>query len=97
MADSPPAPVRSIAFSRKPAAVTCTGFCVARFCKIDPRSPHLHCDALSFPNGRTALVNMLSEGQCARVLQLPIIRQEKKVDIHTKHDPMSEADSLVWA
>jgi hypothetical protein len=38
------------------------GFCVARFCAIEPRAPHQHHDALSFPDGNTVLVNLLSEG-----------------------------------
>src|ERR1700759_930033 len=49
-----------------------TGFCVARFFKIQPQSRNLHRDALSFPDGTTVLVDWLSEGQCARVLQLPV-------------------------
>jgi hypothetical protein len=79
-----------------------SGFTVARFCKIEPRSPFLHRDALSFPDGTIVLVNMLSEGQCARVLQLPVIPQEK--DIVTRddqdpvlQDPVIDVDSLVWA
>ena len=55
------------------------GFCVARFCAIEPRAPHQHHDALSFPDGNTVLVNLLSEGQYARVLQLPVIRREQDV------------------
>ncbi len=73
------------------------GFCVARFCEIEPRSPDLHRDALLFPDGTTVLVHNLSEGQCARVIQLPVIRQEKNVDIRAEQDPVPEADSLVWA
>jgi hypothetical protein len=35
--------------------------------------------ALSFPDGNTVLVNLLSEGQYARVLQLPVVRREQDV------------------
>jgi hypothetical protein len=52
------------------------GFRVARFCQIAPRAPEQHHDALSFPDGKTVLVNLLSEGQLARVIQLPV-RPEK--------------------
>ena len=52
-----------------------TGFRVARFCRVQPRAPEQHHDALAFPDGSMVLVNLLSEGQRARVLQLPVIRQ----------------------
>jgi hypothetical protein len=54
------------------------GFRVARFCQIEPGAPHQHHDALSFPDGNTVLVNLLSEGQHARVLQLPVVAQDHK-------------------
>jgi hypothetical protein len=89
---------RSYLFTRDDREIIrSAGFCVALFCKIEPRSPDLHRDALLFPDGTTVLVNKLSEGQCARVLQLPVNRQEKNVDIRAERDPASEADSLVWA
>ena len=72
-----------------------SGFTVARFCKIEPRSPFLHRDALSFPDGTIVLVNMLSEGQCARVLQLPVIPQEKNTVTRGDQDPVLDVDSLV--
>jgi hypothetical protein len=50
-----------------------SGFCVARFCTIKPCAPEQHHDALEFPDGNTVLVNLLSEGQRARVLQLPVV------------------------
>jgi hypothetical protein len=52
-----------------------TGFCVARFCQLEPRAPEQHRDALSFPDGSTVLVNTMSEGQQARVIQLPVVGQ----------------------
>ena len=73
------------------------GFTVARFCKVEPRPLSLHRDALSFPDGTIALVNMLSEGQCARVLQLPVIPQEKNTVTRADQDPVLDVDSLIWA
>jgi hypothetical protein len=61
-----------------------TGFCVARFCTLQPRAPEQHHDALSLPDGSTVLVNVLSEGQYARVLQLPVIRQEQITNVHAE-------------
>jgi hypothetical protein len=57
------------------------GFCVARFCTLEPRPPEQHRDALAFPDGKTVLVNVLSEGQYARVVQLPVIRTGEHVNI----------------
>jgi len=65
-----------------------TGFRVARFCRIQPRAPEQHHDALAFPDGSMVLVNLLSEGQRARVLQLPVIRHEQ----NAKADPEKKAD-----
>jgi hypothetical protein len=45
---------------------------VARFRQIDTRGPHMHHDALEFPDGQIVLVNDLREGQRATVLQLPV-------------------------
>jgi len=42
--------------------------------------PDLHRDALAFPDGNTVLVNLLSEGQHARVIQLPVTRQENSAE-----------------
>jgi len=56
-----------------------TGFCVARFCKVEPRASEQHRDALEFPDGSTVLVNTMSEGQHARVIQLPVVGQEQNV------------------
>ena len=44
---------------------------VARFRQVDKDVPHLHHDALEFPDGRAVLVTRLVEGQRATVLQLP--------------------------
>jgi hypothetical protein len=44
---------------------------VARFRKINNDQPHLHHDALEFPDGQIVLLTRLCEGQHATVLQLP--------------------------
>jgi hypothetical protein len=74
-----------------------TDFCVARFCAIEPRGPDQHHDALAFPDGNTVLVNMLSEGQHARVLQLPVIRQGQNVDAHAQRTVILALDPEVTA
>jgi hypothetical protein len=52
-----------------------TGFPVARFCYVDAHVPNQHHDALEFPDGRKVLVTVLTSGQRARVLQLPLSRE----------------------
>jgi len=44
---------------------------VARFRLVNRDQPHVHHDALEFPDGHTVLVTRLCEGQHAIVLQLP--------------------------
>jgi hypothetical protein len=44
---------------------------VARFCHLNEAQPHVHYDALEFPNGLIMRVTRLRTGQRARVLQLP--------------------------
>ncbi len=44
---------------------------VARFRQIDKNHPHVHHDALEFPDGSVVLLTRLLEGQRATVLQLP--------------------------
>ena len=50
---------------------------VARFRQIDMNMPHVHHDALEFPDGQCVLVTRLMEGQKVTVLQLPATPQEK--------------------
>jgi hypothetical protein len=47
---------------------------LARFRQINADKPHVHHDALEFPNGESVLLTRLSPGQCATVLQLPAMR-----------------------
>lgn len=48
---------------------------VARFRQIDMNDPHVHHDALEFPNGQVLKVTRLAAGQTATVLQLPVAAQ----------------------
>jgi hypothetical protein len=48
---------------------------VARFRQIDRDTPHVHHDALEFPDGRIVLLTRLVEGQRVTVLQLPAMPQ----------------------
>jgi hypothetical protein len=68
------------------------GFAVARFCQVEPHASHRHHDALSFPDGNTVLVNLLSEGQRARVLQLPVIPREQDAVVHAEPSATSDAN-----
>ena len=61
---------------------------VARFRKINSEQPHLHHDALEFPDGQIVLLTRLCEGQLATVLQLPAFP-------HTKSQAESKQGSLV--
>jgi hypothetical protein len=53
---------------------------VARFRQIDRTTPHVHHDALEFPDGRVVLLTRLAEGQHATVLQLPAAATPVKAD-----------------
>jgi hypothetical protein len=68
------------------------GFRVAQFRSIKPKAPDQHHDALLFPDGNIVLVNLLSEGQYARVLQLPVIRQEENVNVRGEEALRRAAD-----
>ena len=47
------------------------GQTVARFRHVNEDRPHMHHDALEFPNGKIVLLTHLCGGQHATVLQLP--------------------------
>ena len=64
---------------------------VARFRQIDVNVPHVHHDALEFPNGHVVLVTRLVEGQRATVLQLPASPHEKAQEC----DPLSLVEPVV--
>ena len=73
---------RDVRYNRNWLSTKSAGFSVVRFCAIEQDALHQHHDALSFPDGKMVLVNLLSEGQHARVLQLPAIPREQSVDAH---------------
>jgi hypothetical protein len=45
---------------------------VARFRQVNKEEPHVHHDALEFPDGQIVLLTELCVGQQATVLQLPV-------------------------
>ena len=57
---------------------------VARFRQINMQVPHMHHDALEFPDGQIVLVTNLCEGQEATVLQLPAQPQERIEPAHAE-------------
>jgi hypothetical protein len=61
------------------------GGTVARFRQVSVGKPHVHHDALEFPDGKIVLLTRLIEGQRATVLQLPASPQRKEQD----HNPVS--------
>lgn len=65
---------RDVEYNRYWLLTKNAGFRVAQFCVIEPKATGQHHDALLFPDGNIVLVNLLSEGQYARVLQLPVQR-----------------------
>jgi hypothetical protein len=68
------------------------GFRVAQFCVIKPKTPGQHHDALLFPDGTIVLVNLLSEGQHARVLQLPAVCSTERSGAHAGPAPVYSAE-----
>jgi hypothetical protein len=70
-----------------------TGFRVAQFC-LTQKALEQHHDALLFPDGTIVLVNLLSEGQHARVLQLPATARGEKGDASAEHAPV-ESDQQI--
>jgi hypothetical protein len=53
---------------RKPAGK------LVRFRQVNAHDPHVHHDAIEFPDGRTVLLTKLRPGQRATVVQLPVPR-----------------------
>jgi hypothetical protein len=52
-------------FRRQPAGK------LVRFRQVNAHDPHVHHDAIEFPDGRTVLLTKLRPGQRATVVQLP--------------------------
>jgi len=65
------------------------GFATAVFAKINEDNACMHHDALQFPDGTTVLVNDLTPGQRATVLQLPAERTPEK-------KPEKPAEEPAW-
>jgi hypothetical protein len=59
------------------------GGTVARFRRVDVGKPHVHHDAIEFPDGKIVLLARLIEAQRATVLQLPASPQREAQD----HNP----------
>ena len=57
---------------------------VARFREIDGNDPHVHYDALEFPNGQVLKLRQLVAGQTATVLQLPVATRHPD-HVETRH------------
>jgi hypothetical protein len=71
---------RDVTYNRYWLSTKNSGYRVARFCVIETRAPEQHHDALAFPDGSTVLVNLLSESQLARVLQLPVVPRDRNIN-----------------
>ncbi len=56
------------------------GGTVARFRQVNVGKPHVHHDALEFPDGKIVMLTRLVEGQQATVLQLPATPQREPQD-----------------
>ena len=62
---------------------------LARFRQINLEKPHVHHDAIEFPNGKVILITLLCEGQRAKVLQLP----SASATVQRFTEPENEADA----
>ena len=65
---------------------------VARFRHIKPEDPHVHHDALEFPNGKIVLLTQLKAGQHATVLQLPAASSIEPVEEELTSPRSEEVD-----
>ena len=83
---------QDVKYNRNWLLTKSAGFRVAQFCVIQPKPPKQHHDALLFPDGTIVLVNLLSEGQQARVLQLPAVGLTQKSDAHAGPTPVYSAE-----
>jgi hypothetical protein len=63
---------------------------VARFRQVNMNDPHVHHDALEFPNGLIVKITRLVEGQTATVLQLPATLQHQGL----KSAPQTSAGTI---
>lgn len=63
---------------------------VARFRQVEKDKPHVHHDALEFPDGQIVLLTALCEGQRSTVLQLPAVPRPAE----GKAEPAAEVERL---
>lgn len=83
---------QDVRYNRNWLLTKSVGSRVAQFCVIKPKTSQQHHDALLFPDGTIVLANLLSEGQHARVLQLPATRVANKVGTRAEHAPVYAAE-----
>ncbi|MGY8676561.1 hypothetical protein Q2941_01890 [Bradyrhizobium sp. UFLA05-153] len=83
---------QDVRYNRNWLLTKSVGFRVAQFCVIKPKPPKQHHDGLLFPDGTIVLVNLLSKGQHARVLQLPATRLAKERGAHAEHASVYSAE-----
>ena len=69
---------------------------VARFRQVEKDKPHVHHDALEFPDGQIVLLTALCEGQHATVLQLPAMAHpdEEKIGREPAAEQTIESPAL---
>lgn len=85
---------QDVRYNRNWLLTKSAGFRVAQFCVIEPKLPQQHHDALLFPDGTIVLVNLLSEGQHARVLQLPASELRAKVSAQAEGASVDSAQQV---
>lgn len=83
---------QDVRYNRNWLLTKSAGFRVGQFCGIEPKAPMQRHDALLFPDGSIVLVNLLSEGQHARVLQLFATRPAKKSGARAEDAPVYPAE-----
>jgi hypothetical protein len=76
---------------------TTSSHTTAVFCSTNEHVTHLtHHDALEFPDGEQVLLNHLTSGQTARVLQLPVSENEaKKLDMIEVEKRLSDEPAFI--
>ena len=67
-------------------------YTTAIFRQINKDKVAAHHDALEFPDGRSALLTLLCEGQQATVLQLPARSQKQAKKLRIKNESITSAD-----
>jgi hypothetical protein len=68
-------------------------FNVAKFCKLAPKNPIQHHDALALPDGSTVLVNTLVRGQRVQVLQMPVTESRLRAK---EQSPLPQGEKSIF-